>query len=69
VQLDGGLGDPFLREEVGDLEPLITLKLNDLTHLLVVDESAVAGEFLKCSDAVSDLIERDGREETMKPPS
>jgi len=46
VQLDVGLRNPIFRKEVGNLEPLITLKLNDLTHLLVVNESTVAGEFL-----------------------
>jgi len=46
VQLDGGLWDPLFSEEVGDLDPLITLKLDDLTHLLVVNESTVASKFL-----------------------
>jgi hypothetical protein len=47
VQLDGGLGNPLFSEEVGNLDPLITLKLNDLTHLLVVNESTITGEFLR----------------------
>lgn len=46
VQLDGVLRDSFFCQEVGDLYPLITLQLDDLTHLLVVDEGAIAGEFL-----------------------
>ena len=46
VNLDSRLRDPFLGEEIRYLESLITLELDDLTHLLVVDEGAVAGEFL-----------------------
>jgi hypothetical protein len=46
MQFDSALGDPFLCEEVGYLESLITLELNDLAHLFIVDEGAVAGEFL-----------------------
>ena len=33
-------------EEVADLDALVALELDDLPHLLVVDEGAVAGEFL-----------------------
>lgn len=46
VQLDGVLRDPLFREEIDNLKPLITLKLDDLTHLLVVNESAVASKLL-----------------------
>jgi len=46
VQLDGVLRDALLREELDNLEPLITLKLDDLTHFLVVNECAVASKFL-----------------------
>jgi hypothetical protein len=46
VQLDRVLRDTFLRQEVGYLETLITLQLDDFTGFLVVDKGAVAGEFL-----------------------
>jgi hypothetical protein len=46
VQLDRALGNTLLREEGGYLEPLISLELNHLTEFVVVDESAVASEFL-----------------------
>jgi len=46
MQLDGTLGDAFLDEECGDLEPLISLELNHLSKLFVVDECAVTSEFL-----------------------
>lgn len=46
VQLDCVLGDPLLGQEGGDLKPLVTLELDDLSHLFVVDECAVTGEFL-----------------------
>lgn len=46
VQLDCALGDTLLREECGHLEPLISLKLDHLPEFVVIDESAVAGEFL-----------------------
>lgn len=48
MQLDGVLRDALFGEEVSYLDPLITLKLDDLTHFLVVNEVTVAGEFL-CS--------------------
>lgn len=53
VQLYGVLRNAIFREEIGDLEPLITLKLDDLTHLLVFNESAVAGKFLKWRQQVN----------------
>jgi hypothetical protein len=46
MELDRGLGNTLLREECGYLSPLVTLELDDLTHLLVVDEGAVASELL-----------------------
>lgn len=49
VQFDGVLRDSFFCQEVGDFHPLITLQLDDLTHLLVVDECAIASEFLHIS--------------------
>jgi len=48
VHLDGRLLDTILGEEVGDLGTLVALELDNLAHLLVVNKSAVAGEFLKC---------------------
>lgn len=47
MQLDGRPGDPFLGEEVGDLDSLIALELDDLAHFLVVNEGSVAGKFLQ----------------------
>lgn len=46
MQLDGVLRNALLREELDNLKPLITLQLDDLTHLLVVNESAVASKLL-----------------------
>lgn len=47
VNLDVSLGsDSFLHDESGDLLTLITLELNDLSELLVVNNSTVACEFL-----------------------
>jgi hypothetical protein len=46
MQLDSGLGDTLLGEERVYLGPLIALKLYDLTHLVVVNESSVASKFL-----------------------
>lgn len=47
MQLDGLLVYTVLGEEIGDLESLIALKLDDLTHLLILDKCAVAGKFLQ----------------------
>jgi len=46
VQLNGGLRNTFFREEVRYLQTLITLKLDDLTHLLVFNEGTITGKFL-----------------------
>lgn len=46
VYLYGGLGDALLSEELRNLHTLITLELDDLTGLLILDESAVASKFL-----------------------
>ena len=46
MELDRGLGNTLLREERGYLCPLVTLKLDDLAHLLVVNEGAVTSELL-----------------------
>jgi hypothetical protein len=46
MKLDRGLGDTLFYEERGYLGPLVTLELDDLTHLVIVDKSAIASEFL-----------------------
>jgi hypothetical protein len=46
VQLDGVLRNALLREEFDNLEPLITLQLDDLTHFLVIDECTVTSKLL-----------------------
>lgn len=46
MQLDGLLVNAVLGEEIGDLESLIALELDDLAHLLILDKGAVAGKFL-----------------------
>ena len=46
VDLDGTLRDALLGEELRNLYTLITLKLDDLTSLLIIDEGTVAGKFL-----------------------
>jgi hypothetical protein len=46
VYLDGALVHPIIDQERRDFDTLVTLQLNDLAHLLVVDERAVASEFL-----------------------
>jgi hypothetical protein len=47
VQLDSVLRDTLVREELDNLKSLITLKLDDLTHFLVVNECAVASKLLR----------------------
>jgi len=46
MYFDGGLVDLVLDEERRDLGTLIALQLDNLAHLLVVDERAIASEFL-----------------------
>ncbi len=46
MHLDGSSIDSFIGKEGGNLDTLVTLELDDLAHLLVVDECAVAGELL-----------------------
>jgi len=46
MQLNGVPGDALFHEEVGYFDPLITLKLYDLTHLLVVNEVTIASKLL-----------------------
>jgi hypothetical protein len=50
VHLDGGLFNSILDQEVGYLAPLVTLELDDLTHLFVVNKGAIAGKFLEQVD-------------------
>lgn len=46
MQLDHALGKTFFGKECGNLESLVALELDNLTHLLVIDESSVTGELL-----------------------
>lgn len=46
MHLNSALVDPVLDEERRDLDTLVTLQLDDLAHLLVVDERAIASKFL-----------------------
>ena len=46
MNLDSGLGDAFLDQERGDLQPLVALELDDLTSLLIINKGTVAGKFL-----------------------
>jgi len=46
MELDSVSRDTLFGEEICNLDPLVTLKLNDLTHLLIVNEVAVARELL-----------------------
>lgn len=46
MQLDGALGDTLFGQEVLNLDPLVTLELDDLAGLLIFDEGTVASEFL-----------------------
>ena len=46
VDLDGALRDALLNKECGYLQPLIALQLDDLSSLLILNESTVAGKFL-----------------------
>ena len=53
MNLDRVLGNALLDEECGDLQPLITLELDDLAGLLIINESTVAGKFLWCRTTIS----------------
>ena len=46
MQLHGAPGDALFGQEVLNLNPLVTLELDDLASLLVFDEGTVASEFL-----------------------
>jgi len=47
MQLDRALGNALFGQELGNLQALIALELDDLARLFVVDEGTVAGEFLR----------------------
>lgn len=47
MQLDSVPRDTLFDEEVRNLDPLVTLKLNDLTHLRIVNEVTVASKLLQ----------------------
>ena len=49
VEFDRGLGDALVGQEIGYLEPLIALELNDLAKFFVVDKSTVACKILQKS--------------------
>jgi hypothetical protein len=55
MQLNGVLRDALFRQEVDNLKPLITLKLDNLTHFLVVNECAVASKLLREIVSAPDL--------------
>jgi TFIIF-interacting CTD phosphatase-like protein len=46
MELDDVLRNPLFGEEALNLDSLVTLELDDLAHLVVVDERPVAREFL-----------------------
>ncbi len=46
MHLYSGLVHSVIDQERRDLGTLVSLELNDLAHLLVIDDSTVAGEFL-----------------------
>jgi hypothetical protein len=56
VDLDHSLGKAFFNEERGDLEPLISLKLDNLAKFFVVDYGAVASKFLR--ERISGIVFR-----------
>ena len=51
VHLDRGPRDSLFDKEVGNLGALVSLELDDLTGLFVVDKCAVASEFLHARSA------------------
>jgi len=46
MHLDGGFLQAILDEEGGDLGALVSLELDDLAHLLIIDKSTIASKFL-----------------------
>jgi len=59
MQLDGVLGDTLLSQEVLNLDPLVTLELDDFASLLIFNKGTVAGEFL--SDRAKSALGRTRR--------
>ena len=47
MDLDSRSVHAVLDEEAGDLAALIALELDDLTHLLIFNQSAITSEFLE----------------------
>lgn len=50
MQLDGAPRDTFINEEVRDFDPLISLKLDDLAHFLIVNKITIASKLLQQLD-------------------
>jgi hypothetical protein len=46
VYLDSRFFDAILDKKIGNLATLVSLELDDLTHFLIVNEGAIASEFL-----------------------
>lgn len=61
MDLDAGLRDALPDEERRDLEALITLELDDLARLLIINEGPVAGKFLHDHREVSHTTSAGGR--------
>ena len=57
VNLDGSPRDAFFNQKSRDLCTLISLKLDDLTSLFVVNKSTVACEFLELIWRVSKAVQ------------
>ena len=45
MHLDGGFFHVIVDEEAKDLAALVSLKLDDLAHFIILDNSTVASEF------------------------
>ena len=56
VNLDSALGNALLGEELRNLYTLITLELDDLAGLLIIDEGTVAGKFLSVAVSQCDVL-------------
>ena len=56
MDLDGALRDALLNKECGDLQPLVALQLDDLSSLLILNESTVAGKFLSVAVSQCDVL-------------
>lgn len=53
--------DSLLDEHAHNLSPLITLQLNDLTHLLILYQTTIAREFLYPPSSISKTREKEER--------